>query len=288
MIPPCKARLPCRAVSVFGLALLAVLQVGGQEEDEAWISLGFRVGAPENIAGVHFPIYGEGATADAARVEDSEEIGFVRSGRSALYEYRGPNPVVFYRLVEGVDEEGNETTRRQSVARVKIPEGIEMALLFFIPRSDSEDKYRVIPIDGSASRREAGDLTVLNASPFNVATAHQGIDPRVIRPGQRLDFEASEVPGASLDSPRPRTTEPAGASQAEAPDDLNNYGGDMSRATVQLKFAVETGEGDWRMLNYRMLTVSANETRVLVFYPPKVEGSYYLRPALFKVPITAP
>ena len=221
----------------------------------------FFVAATTMLDGVRYPILQEDGS-----FTDSEPLRFATGGRPELYEYRGSNPLVFYRKVGG-----GEKAEPETVARYRFqPEKKGERLLMFSPRNDDALPYGVVSVLLSRKRFDEGDLYVLNASDSRIAfrTADGG-SRGIIELGDAALLPASSLPGALL--------------QVDGGGDTS---GDQRVQVVGVRFAARDGANEWQVQNLDILSAREGELRILLFSPPPVEGSARLRSALFTIDLT--
>ncbi|MGJ8638916.1 MAG: hypothetical protein ACSHYA_05945 [Opitutaceae bacterium] len=98
----------------------------------------------------------------------SEAIKFFSSARSAVYEYEGTNPIIFFREFPAPTIEDPNAVRREKVAEVTIPQpGEEYLLIFFPDRRTKADDYRIYPLADSTRELPTGAVRFFNATAFN-------------------------------------------------------------------------------------------------------------------------
>lgn len=96
-----------------------------------------------------------------------EILDVYNRGLSAPKQYRGANPIVFFREVESVDGEGSI---RIPVATAVIPSGVKRALLLFTKdKGKTEESYQVAVIERNLDTFPAGSYQICNSSRYNLA-----------------------------------------------------------------------------------------------------------------------
>lgn len=94
---------------------------------------------------------------------EETQIAFRSDTRSNLIDYRGPNPLTFYRKVTKPDG----TMERVRVATASLPQGISKALLLFIPEkwaNGTADKYYVAVAADDVGSLPRGSLRIFNGT----------------------------------------------------------------------------------------------------------------------------
>lgn len=253
------------------------------EVDESVRRLEFHLGASDKMPVLYYGIF-DVSGKQLVRSADSEPVAFPRSGASALYIYEGPSPLVFYTKTETSNAAGATEVIRTPLARVTIPEGMSRAMFVFFPIEDTTAKrFGVVTVDVSPGAARTGDIRLFNASRHDLAVAAEGQQPEIVPPGQRLDLRGSEVPRSYIGQGQVGSEE----GNAIRIDESGNITGEVEWQLVGLRFAVrvrkETGLNEWHRLTFNLLSASPDTMRVVVFYPPKVEGSYYLRRSVFNL-----
>ena len=97
-------------------------------------------------------------------------LEFFSSARSKLYEYEGPNPIIFFRETPAPTIEDPNAVNRTKVAELTLPqEGGEFLFVFFPDdsRGDNE-KYQIYPLDDSESELPNGSIRLFNATSFQL------------------------------------------------------------------------------------------------------------------------
>jgi len=119
--------------------------------------------------------------------ETSAEVTIPESVDSAVYDYVGTNPLVFFR--ESTNEDGEVV--RTPVTRVTLPERAKRVLLFFfVKRSSSGEEVRVIALDDSETEFPAGEFKIWNLSGHPVA-AQIASERAVVKAGERVSLSPS-------------------------------------------------------------------------------------------------
>lgn len=122
--------------------------------------------------------------------EESIQVSMDTAYRSELYDYSGPNPIVFF-----VDSNGaNGQPERRPVARAQVPEGVERALFLFVERpnpGENGEAFEVIVMDESLSAFPMGTYRVFNFSDYEIG----GIigENRFIIPGKNFKTISPKV-----------------------------------------------------------------------------------------------
>lgn len=135
--------------------------------------------------------------------EGPVDLRFMSSQRSRVYEYRGPNPVIFFaeiRLPPDPARPGVARTDRVTVARAVIAPGVREALLFFSVEPGWEKqpvpRYLVQTFDDSRVAVPLGHVTFLNATGlplFGTIGNQELIAPVGLSPGVRVNLRQTEV-----------------------------------------------------------------------------------------------
>jgi hypothetical protein len=135
--------------------------INAQESTEQpIIKAEFTVYSLERLQDLKF-IHGdrEGATA----------LEFFSSARSRLYEYEGPNPIIFFRETPAPTIEDPNAVNRTKVAELSLPdEGGEFLFIFFPDPNRDNKKYQIYPLDDSKSEFPNGSIRLFNATSFQL------------------------------------------------------------------------------------------------------------------------
>ena len=101
--------------------------------------------------------------------KESSELEFFSSARSPIYEYKGPNPIIFFRETPAPTDEDPNAVSRTKVAEISLPEeGGEFLFIFFPDYSGDIEQYRVYPLDDSKSELPTGSIRLFNATPYQL------------------------------------------------------------------------------------------------------------------------
>lgn len=96
-------------------------------------------------------------------------LEFFSSARSRLYEYEGPNPIIFFRETPAPTVEDPNAVDRTKVGEISLPqEGGEFLFIFFPDSRGNNDKYRIYPLDDSQSELPNGSIRLFNATSFQL------------------------------------------------------------------------------------------------------------------------
>lgn len=267
------------AAAVCLAGIPAVLPGAPDASDEPVIyELDFRVAGSDLYENIHFPVFrGNGFAMENAELSD--ELAFVTRGRSRLYHYEGPSPLVFYRA-SGDGSESRAPVARLDLSKIENPKAPQF--LLFLPRDGNGPEFGIFPVALSRDRLSSGDLVVLNASPGPVAfSTTDGETKGILKRGTVETLAGEDLPGAHI-----QVRENGGGDEGdegdEGPDSDAQITDTGKVQTIGLRFAVkDSGEGDWNPLHMDILSAYEDEVRFLVFYPPAVEGSHNLRRFLF-------
>lgn len=96
-------------------------------------------------------------------------LEFFSSARSRLYEYEGPNPIIFFRETPAPTIEDPNAVNRTKVAELSLPdEGGEFLFIFFPDPSLDNKKYQIYPLDDSKSELPNGSIRLFNATSYQL------------------------------------------------------------------------------------------------------------------------
>ena len=96
-------------------------------------------------------------------------LEFFSSARSRLYEYEGPNPIIFFRESPAPTIEDPNAVNRTKVAELSLPEeGGEFLFIFFPHYSRDNEKYRIYPLEDSNSELPNGSIRLFNATSYQL------------------------------------------------------------------------------------------------------------------------
>ena len=127
--------------------------------------------------------------------QGASELEFFSSARSRLYEYEGPNPIIFFRETPAPTVEDPNAIDRTKVGEVSLPqEGGEFLFIFFPDYSSENDQYRIYPLDDSKSELPNGSIRFFNATSFQLEGVF-GQNKINLEPGPS---EAYRVTGTSM------------------------------------------------------------------------------------------
>lgn len=157
------------------LYLLCGWAAGLAAQEEESVSFDFRVFRVGNadVEGVQYL---------PSPIEEPRELSFLRYRRSPVtYEYRGPNPVTFFRTVPDPTPEDPAATRREPVGQLAIDPSIKEALVFFITnrlhgRAPNEPEMYVMAMDDSESGFPPETMIIFNATGARLASRIAGND----------------------------------------------------------------------------------------------------------------
>ncbi len=142
-------------VLIGGLLLLLVCQTGFAADAEKESALVFRVFALSNVK--------PGGIKVETGPDKVETIEFQSYRRSVAYEYRGLQPLVFFRETIGLDN----VITRYPIATVNASDGMAESLLIFVPTTSSmqdQGEFTVFPLDDSITSFSSNRLIVFNAT----------------------------------------------------------------------------------------------------------------------------
>jgi hypothetical protein len=111
---------------------------------------------------------------------ESHDMHIFARQRSMPFEYSGPETFTLFRETGQLDAAGNPL--RQVVAETKIPRSSGQYLLILSKKSDSPERYRVLPIADDWKSFKAGSYRFLNLAPFQIVIK---IDDDVFRIKER-------------------------------------------------------------------------------------------------------
>mgnify|MGYP001387507881 CR=1 FL=1 len=137
-------------------------RINAQEstEEEPIIKAEFTAYSLKRLQGLKF-IHGDRKGASA--------LEFFSSARSKLYEYEGPNPIIFFRETPAPTIEDPNAVNRTKVAELSLPaEGGEFLFIFFPDSSQDNEKYQIYPLDDSKSELPNGSIRLFNATSFQL------------------------------------------------------------------------------------------------------------------------
>ena len=130
------------------------------KEEEPIIKAGFTVYSLKRLQNLKF-LHGDRKGASA--------LEFFSSARSRLYEYEGPNPIIFFRESPAPTIEDPNAVNRTKVAELSLPEeGGEFLFIFFPDYSRDNEKYRIYPLDDSYSELPNGSIRLFNATSYQL------------------------------------------------------------------------------------------------------------------------
>ena len=145
---------------VFGIATATSTGVNAQEStgEEPIIKAEFTVYSLKRLQDIKF-IHGD--------KKGASELEFFSSARSKLYEYEGPNPIIFFRETPAPTMEDPNAVNRTKVAELSLPdEGGEFLFIFFPESSRDNEKYQIYSLDDSKSELPNGSIRLFNATSF--------------------------------------------------------------------------------------------------------------------------
>jgi hypothetical protein len=155
-------------------------------EEEPIIKAEFTVYSLKRLQDLKF-IHGDRKGASA--------LEFFSSARSRLYEYEGPNPIIFIRETPAPTIEDPNAVNRSKVAELSLPEeGGEFLFIFFPDSSRENEKYRIYPLDDSKSKLPNGSIRLFNATSFQLEGVF-GQNKIKLAPGPS---KAYRIPGNSM------------------------------------------------------------------------------------------
>ena len=149
------------------IALLAVgltiptTGINAQESTEQpIIKVEFTVYSLERLQDLKF-IHGDRKGASA--------LEFFSSARSSLYEYEGPNPIIFFRETPAPTIEDPKAVNRTKVAELTLPqEGGEFLFIFFPNSNRDNEEYQIYQLDDSKGELPNGSIRLFNATSFQL------------------------------------------------------------------------------------------------------------------------
>ena len=147
---------------LLGIAIATTTGINAQEstEEEPIIKAEFTVYSLKRLQGLKF-IHGDRKGASA--------LEFFSSARSKLYEYEGPNPIIFFRETPAPTIEDPNAVNRTKVAELSLPEkGGKFLFIFFPDSSRDNEKYKIYPLDDSKSELPNGSIRLFNATSFQL------------------------------------------------------------------------------------------------------------------------
>ena len=156
------------------------------KEDEPTIKADFTVYSLKRLQDLKF-IHGDR--------QGASELEFFSSARSRLYEYEGPNPIIFFRETPAPTNEDPNAVNRAKVAELTLPqEGGEFLFIFFPDSIGDNEKYQIYPLDDSKSELPRGSIRLFNATSFQLEGVF-GQNKISLAPGPS---EAYRVLGSSM------------------------------------------------------------------------------------------
>ena len=143
-----------------GLAIPTAGINAQESTEQPIIKAEFTVYSLKRLQGLKF-IHGDRKGASA--------LEFFSSARSRLYEYEGPNPIIFFRETPAPTIEDPNAVNRTKVAELSLPdEGGEFLFIFFPDPSLDNKKYQIYPLDDSKSEFPNGSIRLFNATSFQL------------------------------------------------------------------------------------------------------------------------
>ena len=171
--------------------------------------------------------------------QGASALEFFSSAKSKLYEYEGPNPIIFFRETPAPTKEDPNAVNRTKVAELTLPqEGGEFLFIFFPDYSSDNEKYQIYPLDDSKSELPNGSIRLFNATSFQLEGVF-GQNKINLAPGPS---EAYRLPGNSM----------------------------------SLGLGIRY-EGKFHMSYNGPLNLEANSRGLMMLYPPFVKGSAILQ-----------
>ncbi|MFP4156610.1 MAG: hypothetical protein ACLFU4_03245 [Opitutales bacterium] len=148
------------AFGLLGLISLPLLHGQTGEENEPVIRAKFTVYSLERFEGLKY-LQGDRSTAAS--------VNFFSSSRSPVYEYEGPNPIVFFKEFAGPKASEAGDLRRRVVGQISIPEpGGEYLFIFFPDSQGGDDRYAIYPLPDSPRELPYGTIRFFNATSFTL------------------------------------------------------------------------------------------------------------------------
>ncbi len=212
-------------------------------------SLNFYLASSRQIQNIRFGVFDSSGNIVASR-----PTGFRTSGRSLLYDYKGPNPILFFR--ESNDLSQGDQPQRKIVGRVDFDPSENIYLFFFMPNPNYPDsglEYQIIPVSIDPDKIPAGHLLIYNTMPLTF----RGISGGRGRRNSITNIEVS--PG--LNTP------------------MNIY------PSAQLILALESEEDEVFRVYENTISSNDNQRVVLFLLPPRFPGSLNISGGLITLPI---
>lgn len=238
---------------IIALAALTLLPcfTFGREKDAPLRELEFYVASGTRIRNVRFGVF-----AETGEIVGSRPTGFKTSGRSLRYQYKGPDPLVFFEEKDAPTPDNPEAVRRTPVGRVHLPPDVDEVLFFFTPNRDDPEKglkYSVTGIDIRDHKVPAGNFTIFNTL--------------------SIPFMGAVGKSESRKSGRALTVKPG----INTPVDI------YPRAEVLLALESES-EGLMRVYE-DTIHCDRNERVLLILFPPRFPGSLDVGGKLITLPV---
>jgi hypothetical protein len=152
------------SILIASLAVSLTISTAGinaqESTEEPIIKAEFTVYSLKRLKDLKF-IHGDRKGASALK--------FLSSARSKLYEYEGPNPIIFFRETPAPTIEDPNAVNRTKVAELSLPVGGgEFLFIFFPDPNQDNEKYQIYPLADSKSELPNGSIRLFNATSFQL------------------------------------------------------------------------------------------------------------------------
>ncbi len=239
-------------IPTFLLCLQVFLPSALQAEEAPVIhEVSFYIAANVRIPNLHFGVFDE-----EGKFQKSVPLRFNTSGRSQLYEYQGPMPLLFFEEEKKPTEADPNAVTRTPVASISLQKAPEKVLLLFHPNlnhPDSGPKYSVSGVNLNDDAVPGGHISVFNFT-------RQEYMGAIGRRRNRDDVDFVKIkPGIN----EPVPIHPAGP--------------------VNL-FAEIKDEG-WTQVYDNNFQCDSDERLLLVLFPPRFPGSINIGGRLIRFPL---
>ena len=239
-------------IPVFLLSLQILLSPAVRAEEEITLhQVSFYIAANVRISNLHFGNFDE-----EGKFQNATPLRFNTSGRSRLYEYEGPMPLVFFEEEASPTEADPHAVTRTPVATISLQNAPEKVLLLFHPNPnhpDSGPKYSVSGVNLNDEAVPGGHISVFNFTRQEYMAA-------IGRRRNRGEEEFVKIkPGIN----EPRPIHPSGP--------------------VNL-FAMIKDEG-WTEVYENNFQCDSEERLLLVLFPPRFPGSINIGGRLIRFPL---
>ena len=229
-----------RIRSIIGFLLLGWSCLAtADEEGNKGQEITFYISANTRILDLRYGVYD-----DEGGVEKSLPLSFKTSGRSRAYDYKGPNPLVFFEEEPAPSVDDPLAVKRTPVAQLPIPAGVDEFLILFYRNPqypESGLKYRLRAVDVRADSIPAGYISIFNSTRQKLL----GAIGEEVQPGDPGVLEV--IPGIN----RPVPIHPKGS----------------------VKLAFEFKNEGWQRVYENTFECRSDERLLLVIFPPRFPGS---------------